>query len=144
MLNTCFLMGGLNGELQSRDRNGQVSTSVRPGIISCSSAIARFVQGGVVAPSVVGHYLTVISAIITFLAVLLFAAAIKSLGGLKEMYDHTDSGPKDPLHTSFSVLFSTNPPSPEFRSHQRRIIWMFCGSMLLLYVARIVSVQSSQ
>ena len=84
------------------------------------------------------------SAIITFLAVLLCAGAFKSLGALKEMHGPTDADRNDPLYTSFGLLFSTDPPSAEFRTLQRRIIRMFCGSVLLLYVARMMVVPSAQ
>lgn len=82
-------------------------------------------------------------AVLTLIAIGLFVAGVRSLVALRRIDGPTAAERSDPFFTSVTLLFSTADRSDEFRSVQRRTIWLFCGSILLLYIARAVFVQSA-
>ena len=81
-----------------------------------------------------------IPTLLTILAIGLFIVGLKSLGSLKRLGEPTSLERADPLYTSVTLLFSTSPRNNEFRAAQRRTIWLFCGAILLLYLARVAFV----
>ncbi len=82
-------------------------------------------------------------AILTLIAIGLFIAGLWSLASLKRIAEPTESERADPYYTSVTLLFSTVNRGDEFRKVQRRTIWLFCGSMLLFYLARITFEQTA-
>jgi hypothetical protein len=92
---------------------------------------------------VVGHKSAVMIGICTALAIGMFVAGVVSLKRLKRIDQPTDAERVDPFYTSVALLFSTTPRSHEFRAIQRRTIWLFCGSLLLLFLARVAMIQTA-
>ncbi|QDV27959.1 hypothetical protein [Aureliella helgolandensis] len=84
-----------------------------------------------------------IPAILTLLSVGLLIAGVRSLVLLQRIDEPTDSERSDPFYTPVTLLFSTAPRSAKFGAVQRRTIWLFCGSILVLYLARAAFMQSS-
>ncbi|GAA5508879.1 hypothetical protein Rcae01_04348 [Novipirellula caenicola] len=82
-------------------------------------------------------------AVLTLIAIGLFVAGVRSLASLKRIAEPTDTERSDPFFTSVTLLFSTANRSDEFKLVQRRTIWLFCGSILLLYIARVAFLQSA-
>lgn len=69
--------------------------------------------------------------------VFLFVAGVVSLRALKQLAGENEDERTDPFFTSVSLLFSTAPRNDAFRRRQRRTVWLFCGSVLMLYCARL-------
>jgi len=75
-------------------------------------------------------------------AVALLAAGIRSLNALNRMADSKDVDRSDPFFSMFSILFSTASRDAEFRSLQRRTIWLLCGALLFFFLAGAVATGS--
>ena len=80
--------------------------------------------------------------ILTLFATGLFIAGMRSLALLNRIDEPSNAERSDPFFTLVALLFSNAKRSDKFRKLQRRTIWLFCGSILLLYVARVAFVQS--
>ena len=83
-----------------------------------------------------------LASILTLMAIVLFAAGVRSLFALQQLGAPTDAERADPFFNFVGLLFSTATRTDEFRVVQRRTIWLFCGSMLLLYLARMSLIQA--
>lgn len=44
--------------------------------------------------------------------------------------------PRDPFSRTIAILFTQDADDADFRRCQRQTIWLFCGAMLVLYLAR--------
>lgn len=84
-----------------------------------------------------------VPAAFTFVAVALFVAGVRSLAALKRIGEPTQAERSDPYYTSITLLFSTANRGDEFRAVQRRTIWLFCASILLLFLARVLFTHSA-
>ena len=75
--------------------------------------------------------------LLTILGSLLAVGGLLSLRRLLQLPLGQQFQSRDPFSQSIAILFAAEVGDVEFRRLQRRTIWLFCGAMLVLYLARL-------
>lgn len=80
---------------------------------------------------------------LTFLATALFVAGCYSLRNFLTALKAEGISSDDPFFSKISLLFTPNIQDPSLKKQQKRVIWLFCGALLVLFVARSAATQTA-
>lgn len=81
-------------------------------------------------------------ALLTAIGIALTILGVMSLRGLLRTPVAQTLKSTDPFSRTIAILFTTGISDANFRRRQRRTIWLFCGAMLVLYLARLLVIKA--